>query len=166
MHKKIIKKIPPGIFCNALSKLDEVGSLFKPYLVVLSQAEKDGMFKIGIEYFEFLELSHGLAVDYPELFPAFMKRSLFKDEFFTARELWTVNSKLTQLKNTINDTEMLACNYALETAMSFYQTVKIAARRDIPGARGIYEELKPIFPYRRRKRQKAAETNEGQLELF
>ena len=167
MNKKTIKKIPADVFHHAKSKLDEIGTLLAPYHVVLSPPEKNAMVKIGNDYFEFLKLSHGLAVDCPGLFPAFMKASLFREEFFAIRELWTVNSKIDQLKSNISDMEMLAGNYALDTAMTFYQTVKIAARRDIPGARVIFEELKPAFPCKRQRRLKPAEDrDEGQLELF
>ena len=167
MIKKTIKKIPADVFQNAQLKLNELVKMFEPYLVVLTPEERQTLTKNGTGSFEFVKLSHELAVEYPELFPSFIKTAIFREEFFTAHELFIFARKIEQLKNNLNDTEMLAGSRALDVAMTFYQTVKIAARRDIPGARTIFEELKPAFPYRSRKRKKRKSAEpDGQLELF
>ena len=167
MNKKIIQNIPPEVFQRAKSKLDEIAVLFNPYLIVLTPSERQNMVKVGDRFMEFLEISHKFAVEYPGLFPFFRERSLLSKESFIVFELWKIHRKIDQLKEAIDDTGLLAGNHALETALSFYQTVKFAARRDIPGAKVIFEELKPALPSRRNKRRKAkTEYDEGQLELF
>ena len=135
--------------------------MLEPYLVVLTRADRQVLVKMRAETFKFVELSYGLAVEYPELFPSFKETAIFKEEFITARELWSFDNKLNRLKDTIIDTEMAAGSNVLETALAFYHTVKIAARRDIPGARTIYEELKPGFPSRRRRQQQAKGSRSG-----
>ena len=167
MIKKTIKKIPADVFKSAQLKLYELVKIFEPYLVALTHEERRVLAKNGTGSFEFVKLSHELAVEYPELFPSFIKTAIFQEEFFTAHELFIFAKKIEQLKNNLNDMEMLAGSRALDVALTFYKTVKIAARRDIPGARAIFEELKPAFPYRSRTRKKprAAELDR-QLELF
>jgi len=119
------------------------------------------------ESIKFLEVSHGIALENSELFPTFIKTAVFREEFSTAHQLWLVVNKINQLKENINDTGMLAGNYAMETALIFYQTVKIAALHDIPGARVIYEELKPAFHSRKRSLRKVKlSKSEAQPELF
>jgi len=141
--------------------------LLAPYFVGLTPSERQTLVKMETDSIRFLELSHGIAVENPELFPAFMKVAIFREEFSIARELWVVVNKINQLKANIDDTGMLAGNYAMETALTFYHTVKIAAKRDIPGARVIYEELKPAFRSRKRKPKKTeTEKDETQPELF
>lgn len=167
MGWRTLKKIPANILQDAHIKLDEVMSLLKPYLVALSQQERRAFVKIETESINFLELSHEIAAGYPELFPTFLRMAAFREEFSAAHELWLVAGKINQLRENINDTEMLAGNYALETALAFYHTVKIAAMRDIPGARVIYEELKPAFQSRKQKvRKTRAVKAEAQPELF
>ena len=153
MNKKIINKIPLTKLQDAQSKLDEVVDLLGPYLVVLSPAERQAMVKMGAESFEFLEVSYGFAVENPELFPGFTEAAFFEKIFFITQELWALVAKLNQLRDTIHDTEMTAGNRALEAALAFYQTVKMAARHDIPGARVIFEELKPRRPSKRRSKK-------------
>ena len=157
--RKAIKKIPAEVLNGVISKLDEVISMLDPYLVVLTLPERQGLIKIGDGSFSFLELSHEFAVEYPDLFPAFMEAAVFKEEFFTVQKLWSFFNKLSQLRDNISDTKMAAGSHALDTALAFYQTVKIAARCDLPGARVIYEELKPKVPARRQRRKQYR--NEG-----
>ena len=145
MGKKVCKKIPEDILRAALEKLDEAKSLIDPYLVSLTTSERQALSQIGSELMKCLELSHGIAVEFPDLFPAFIKTAAFREEFFITCELRQVIGKIDELKENILDTEMLAGNHALDTALAFYNTVKIAARRDIPGAKLIYDKLKPAF---------------------
>ena len=146
MSRKIAARIPLSVLRDAQAKLDEVMNMLKPHLITLSPPERQAMVKIGERSFKFIEMSSGIALENPELFPRFMKAAIRGEEFLIARELISLAGKLNQLKDIIGDTEMTACNLALEAAMSFYQTIKIAARRDIPGAGLIYEELKPVKP--------------------
>jgi len=167
MGRKTFKKIPAEILHGAQTKLDEVMGLLKPYLVTLTQQERQALVKMETESIKFLEVSHGIALENSELFPTFIKAAVFREEFSAAHELWLVANKVSQLNENINDTGMLAGNNAMETALIFYQTVKIAALHDIPGARVIYEELKPAFRSRKRSRRKVKlSKTETQPELF
>jgi len=151
ISRRTEKKIPSKVLHDARLLLDEAMNKLEPYLVVLSEADRQALVKMEAVSFRFLELSHKFAVEYPDLFPAFTEAAIFKEEYFTVRELWSFVNKLNQLKDNISDTGMATGTHALETAAAFYHTVKIAARHDIPGARGIYEVLKPKFPSRSRQ---------------
>ena len=167
MSRKLIKKFPIAVLKNAQVKLDEVFVMLRPYLIVLSQPERQTLVKMEAKSFKFIELSHEIAYGNPELFPDFVKLTIFEEEFIIAMELIALGNKLNQLKSFMNDTEVTAGNHALEAAFSFYQLVKIAERRDIPGASVSYEELKPSRPSgnKKKKRRKAVK-DERQLELF
>ena len=167
MRKKDFHKIPPDVLHDAQLKLDEVIYLLEPYFIKLAPPERQALVKIETDSIKFLEVSHGIAITRQELFPSFIKAAIFCEEYFLAHELWEVIKKVNKLKDSIYDTEILIGNSALETAMAFYETVKIAAKRDIPGARVIYEELKSAFQSGRRKQRKAKVVkDEMQPELF
>ena len=162
-----LKKIPPEVLSAAHAKLDELTRLLKPYLVLLSQAERQAEVRFGAELMRFLELSHTFSLGSPELFPSYIKEVVFRESFFTVHALWELLGKINHLRDYLWDTETLTGSYALEIAFAFYQNVKIAARRDIPGAGTIYEELKPAFPPEKRRRRKPKKvTDDRQLELF
>lgn len=167
MGKKIVKKIPAEILHNAQLLLDEVNYSLRPYVISLTQPERQTLSKIETASIKFLEVSHEIASRSSELFPAFMKTVVFCEEFSIACELWALISKIDELKEIINDTELLAGNYALDEALAFYHTVKIAAQHDIPAARVIYEELKPAYSIRKWKLKKVNMVkDEKQPELF
>ena len=152
--RRVARKIPAEIMENAQIKLSEIISMLEPYLVTLSPPERQALGRMKEGSLKFLELSHGLAVEYPDLFPSFMKAAVFGEEFSAVHELAAFSSKINTLRDSISDTEILAGNRALEFAMAFYNTVKIAARRDLPGAKVILEELKPKFPSGRRRQRR------------
>ena len=151
MMKKKLKKIPQTVIQDAQLKLDEVTKMLEPYLLALSPDERRGMVKNGVGSVEFLELSHGFAIDYPDLFPGFMKACVFEEELFAIRGLQACAARASHLRDRIIDTEMVTHCHALDTALAFFHTIKIAARRDIPGAEVIYEELRHRFPPKSRR---------------
>jgi hypothetical protein len=51
----------------------------------------------------------------------------------------------------VDDTEMVAGSEAYQSALVFYNSVKMAARQDISGDKAVYEELKKRFPGGKRK---------------
>ena len=116
---------------------------------------------------KFLKLSYELAVEAPELFPGFIDKAAFREEFSTAYKLWTLAGKVDELKDELSGMEILVRGRALELALLFYQIVKIASRNDIPGARVVFEDLKTAFPSGTKGRRKPkVKVCDGQLELF
>ena len=161
------KKIPPDVLHGVRTKLDELIDVFEPYHAKPEADERSSFGKAGADFIKFMEMTHGLAVESPRLFPSFMDRDIFKEEFFTTHELWKLINKINQLRDNVWDTEILLGSRTLEIAIAFYQTVKMAARHDIPGAGVIFEELKPAFHSVSRKRRKPnAEECDRQLYLF
>ena len=161
-YKQYSIKIPPDVLCDARQKFDEVVKILESHLVLLSPSEKRSFRKNNTGLIQFLELSHSLSVESPGLFPAFMDSETFREEYFATHELWMLENKINQFREYVNDTEILLGNRTLQIALGFYQTVKIAARHDIPGARVIFEELKSAG----RELKKQKHDDEGQLELF
>ena len=140
------QKIPQKLLLTANIKMDELTKLLEPSLVSLSAAERKALDKTGEEAMEFLKLSYGMSLGNPELFPPFLKTSSFGENFSSAYELSRLLYKIDSLRSGISDTKDLIGSHAMENALAFYNTVRIAARRDIPGASLIYEELKAAFP--------------------
>ena len=145
MSNKAVKKLTPEVLHKVRRKLDELIKILEPCLISFPPSEKHASGKTGEELIPFLKMSNELAVEYPDLFPAFIKTASFREEFLTTSELWELLAKINQVRDLVSDAEMMSGEKTLETAMAFYDTVKMAARRDIPGARIIFEELKPAF---------------------
>jgi hypothetical protein len=73
-------------------------------------------------------------------------------EYFSdAHNIWSLHLATNQLHENVDDTTMVAGSEAYQFALIFYNSVKMAARQDIPGAKAIYGELKKRFPGPKRK---------------
>ena len=140
-----------AVLLAAQSKLDEVTNLLEPCLVSLTAPERKLLCNIEAKSVEFIKLSHGMAIGNPELFPEYLDISSFGEGSALTSELWAIFSKIDSLRDKIIDTKIVIGNHAMENALAFYNTVKIASRRDIPGVRVVFEELKAKLPPRRRQ---------------
>jgi len=169
-----MNRIPPAILHTAQTKLDEAADILKPYFGTLSSSGRRILDKMGPDSIKFLEMSYELALGNPEFFPGSMNIVIFGEDLSAVRELMVLAAKLNQLKHTISDIEITTGGRALEAALAFYQTLKIAAWHDIPGTRIIYDELKELKLRRpsgvqgKPKKQKNQKSNKNRLqpELF
>ena len=143
-----------ALILKAQTLLDELTITLEPCLVSLTASERKHLCKIEAKTVEFLKVSHGMAQENIELFPESLDILCFGENSVLTAELWTLFSKIESLRNSIFDTKTFIGNKAMENALAFYNTVKIAARRDIPGIRVVFEELKALFPPRRKQGSK------------
>jgi GrpB-like predicted nucleotidyltransferase (UPF0157 family) len=70
-----------------------------------------------------------------------------------ATGLRTVHIAAKQLSDDIDDTVMVAGSEACQAALVFYNAIKAAAAKDIPGAKEVYADLKARFPRVMRKKE-------------
>ena len=100
---------------------------------------------------EFLKISLDIAIKYPDLLPPFINMKTFQDYFSLVHELQAITEMTADIKNKVNSMLNSNGNYCLEMAMALYTNIKIAAKRDIPGARMVFLELKSSLPTKKRK---------------
>jgi hypothetical protein len=151
MENKHLKSIPADVLAQVQSILDQVNSLLLPYVTPLTPHERQEMLKMGEKTLSFVEKAHEFATTNPTLWPSYLDMATFDIDFADARGLWNVLLSTKQLHENVDDTGMIAGSEAYQAALVFYNSVKTAARQDIPGAKAVYEELKKRFPGGRRK---------------
>jgi hypothetical protein len=146
-----VQAIPQNVLAEAQAKIQEVLTLLSPYLLALTPAERQGMPKMGEKTIGFVEKAYDFAKQNPNLVPPYLGIAAFGTDFTDAHGLWTLHNMVLQLEEGVGDTEMSAGSEAYQAALVFYKSVKMAAAQDIPGAKAVYEELKPRFPGGKRK---------------
>jgi hypothetical protein len=164
MADKHLESIPANIVEVVQTKLNEIKTLLTPYTVTLTPAERQSILKMGEKSLAFVEKSHDFAVENPNFVPPFLNMIEFGIDFTDAHGLWTIRSDAKQVYELIDDTAMVAGSEAYYAALIFYNSVKVAAGQDIPGAKALYEELKRRFPGNRRNRNDAEESPNGEGE--
>ena len=159
-------KIPPEVLQETMDKLDEILEMLLPHLGILKPDDRFLFKKADSGLMNFFERIYDLVVNTPQLFPSFAKTEIFREEYSCVNSLWMLDNKINHLLEYVIDAEMLAESRTLEIAAAFYKTVKKDARRDIPCARIIFDELKTSFPVNAKARKKTPEETDRQLKLF
>jgi hypothetical protein len=145
-----LEMIPANVVEQIRVKLNEIKTLSAPYTVSLTPAERHSMLKMGEKSFAFVEKAYDFAVENPGFVPPYLNMQEFDIDFADAHGLWTVRNDARQVYELIDDTTMVAGSESYNAALIFYNSVKVAAAQDIPGAKAVYEELKKRFPGRKR----------------
>jgi len=151
MEDKHAQIIPADILSQVQTLVNQANALLLPYVTPLTPAERHAMAKMGEKTLSFVEKAHDFAVQNPNLCPPYLDMAAFDTDFGDAHNLWTLLVSTQQLHENVDDTEMVAGSEAYQAALVFYNSVKMAARQDIPGAKAVYEELKKRFPGGKRK---------------
>jgi hypothetical protein len=146
-----LQMIPSTIIEQAQTKIDEILASLGPYLLALTPAERQGLSKMGEKSISFVEKAYDFARHNPALVPPYLNMDEFGVDFADAHGLWTLLNTVQQLEENIDDTEMAAGSEAYAAARAFYESVKAAAKQDIPGAKAIYAELRTRFPKNKRR---------------
>lgn len=128
-----------------MTKLTEINGLL-PFLINLTKQERIELPKLGSASLAFDEQCASYMATAPNLVPPFVDpdevnkdralRIILADAFREAKKLC----------EKLDDTLMLVGSEIWMADLSFYQTVRQAARRDVPGADTIYDDLKARFP--------------------
>jgi hypothetical protein len=145
MEKRHSQFVPKDIVEQVQDLVNQACTLLYPYVTPLTPAQRHELPKMGNKTLSFVEKSYDFAKQNPNLCPPFLDMCAFNADFDDAHNLFTLNNSTLQLHEFIDDTAMLAGSESYEAALVFYNSVKMAARQDIPGAKAIYEELKKRF---------------------
>ena len=94
----------------------------------------------------------------PEFAPAFINFEELYSDMKVYEQLLPVYRTVFQLENKLNDTSMEAGAESYVSALGYYNSVKLAAKLDAPGAKAIYEDLAKRFA-RESKASPAPSTN-------
>jgi hypothetical protein len=146
MEDKHAVMIPANIVTQVKNLVQQAISVLLPYVTPLTPAERRTIAKIGEKTLSFVEKAHEAAAANPTLVPPFLKMADFDVDFADAHNLWSLLLLAQQLYENVDDTTMVAGSEAYQFSLIFYNSVKMAARQDIPGAKAIYEDLKKRFP--------------------
>ena len=118
----------------------------QPYLIALTPDERHDLFKMSDKSVSFVNKSLSYAATNPEFAPPFINTMEMSKDVQAVDVLNPISSALQQITSNTEDTIMLAGSEALVTSLAYYNTVKEAAKRDVPNAKTIYEDLKQRFP--------------------
>jgi hypothetical protein len=143
--------IPNQQIQDVQKALDNAITILKPLSVSLTPEEKRKMHLLGTTYFKLVEKAHSLSETYPQFIPSFEDKSEYDANFEAVHRLMEVEHKAKELIRMLSGTQTAAGREALRVSLEVYHSAETAMRKDIPGSRLVYEELRPLIPQNKKK---------------
>jgi hypothetical protein len=145
MDNKINFSIPDEVIADVTSKLNEVATILKPYLIALTPTERTEIPKMSDGTLPFVQKCLGYCQTNPEFAPSFIDFDGLFADMKVYEQLTPIYRLIFQLENKLNDTTMEAGAESFVSALSYYNSVKYAARMDVPSAKAIADDLSKRF---------------------
>ncbi|MCL5031399.1 MAG: hypothetical protein M1480_20540 [Bacteroidetes bacterium] len=127
---------------NAGSILD---TILKPKLISLTDELRKSTLKMGDKNVPFVSKSLEYADKNTNLVPAFLNVQELRVDFNAVVALSEIYNVLYPIVSLISDTMMESGSEAYSAALLFYETAKLAAKMNVPGAKEIVDDLSKRF---------------------
>jgi len=139
-----------------LEDLNEVlGSVLESFLEFapnssLSDAERRRMLGSGVRRYGFIDKVSDIAQDNLEFVPPYMDLEALKKLLRDIEDLRNISVTLRQLSRINSDLFLIISDEAFRLALMYYNSVRDASRRRVPGAEAIFQMLQLFFKRPRR----------------
>jgi hypothetical protein len=146
-------QIKPEDLNKVIGLLGEVQTILKPYLIALTPEDRKELPKMSDKTTPFVEKALEYAKSNPEFAPAYLNINELSIDVKAVSDLTSVARPVEMLNDNLNDTILLSGSEAYTAALTFYNSIKQAAKMNVPNAKPIYEDLKKRFEGQGRKKE-------------
>lgn len=145
--------IPQTVMDNILKKLNEAQALIAPYVTPLSEKERHDLAKMGANTIDFVNKAKDYTITNPEFVPAlYMNAGDLKIDVDNVNLTNPVENVARQLATSLSDMILLSGHEAVDGALEYYGSVRMAAHNNVPNSKEIYNDLAKRFPGRKKKK--------------
>ena len=134
-------EIPAADLQAAKAALEQVQQILAPYVIALTPEQRKTIPKMSDGTEPFVGKVIEYAESNPQFLPPFVDKGEFDKDWEAISGLLPLLRLCTQIQDTLSDTTMLAGSEAYISALSYYNSVKQAAKVNVPDAKAIYEDL-------------------------
>ena len=145
MENQIDFVIPDDVMSDVMTKLNEVSTALLPYLIALSPEERRDLPKMSDKTIPFVEKTLDYTESDPQFAPPYMNKEELANDMKVHGQLTELFRFVQQLDSNLDDTTMEAGAESYVNALSYYNSVKQAAKINVPGAKTIYDDLRKRF---------------------
>ena len=157
MENRLSITIPTADLAAAKAALQQVQSILAPYVIALTPEQRKTIPKMSDGTEPFVAKVIEYAADAPQFLPPFVNREEFDKDWQAISGLLPLLRLCTQIEDTLSDTSMMAGSEAYVSALSYYNSVKQAAKVNAPDAKAIYEDLRKRFERKSRSGNESPE---------
>ena len=141
-------QIPAKEMQSTLQKLQEIKATLKPYLVALQPSERMRLPKMSDKTLPFVQKATEYAQSHQNFSPPYFQPTELAIDLKAVEDLTRIYRETEQLCKNLDDTIMLSGSEAYAESLAYYQAVKQAARRNVPDAQTVYDDLRKRFECR------------------
>ncbi|HTX20857.1 MAG TPA: hypothetical protein VMA13_11910 [Candidatus Saccharimonadales bacterium] len=116
------------------------------FTIGLTDEQRKKMLKLGDKTVGFEQKCASYMASRPDLIPGFVDMTQLGQDRAGWTDVADIMHALFDVYQPLNDTEMVLSHQIYLPDLSFYQSVQMAAKRNVPGAQAIYDDLKARFP--------------------
>ena len=157
MENRLSITIPAADLAAAKAALQQVQTILAPYVIALTPEQRKTIPKMSDGTEPFVAKVIEYAADAPQFLPPFVDRQEFDKDWQAISGLLPLLRLCTQIEDTLSDTTMMAGSEAYVSALSYYNSVKQAAKVNAPDAKAIYEDLRKRFERKSRSGNESPE---------
>jgi hypothetical protein len=150
ISNRVSEVIPEAVITEVTNKLNECRIALAPYLLGLTEQERQDLFKMGNKTIATVQKVQSYVQTNPDFIPSYMQTNEFGKDVTVASVLTPLHNVALQLASDMDDTRMLAGSEALAEALIYYGSVREASSRGIAQAKPIYDDLRQRFTKRNR----------------
>lgn len=132
-----------------------IKTTLQPYLISLTPEERHELAKMSDKSVAFVEKCLNYAKTNPEFAPPYLNVNDLGEDVENVKLLTEIDNPLEQIVTGLDDTIMLAGSEAYTASLAYYNSIKQAAKQNIPNAKNIYEDLRARFPQKGNKKNDA-----------
>ena len=151
MENRISIEIPPADLQAIKAALQQIQGLLAPHVIALTPEQRKTIPKMSDGTEPFVDKVMDYAVNNSEFLPAYVSLGELQKDWNATSGLMPLLRMVDQIQDTMSDTAMLAGSEAYKGALSYYNSVKQAAKMNAPDAKAIYEDLRKRFEKQGRK---------------
>jgi len=117
-----------------------------PFLINITNDDKKHIAKIAVGSVGWMEEVLNYMTANPKFVPPYVTVSKVSNQVELTKKLAPIAAAVDQVNSMLDSTFAVVGSQAYAAARSFYVSVEDAAKKNVPGAKAIYEELKKRFP--------------------
>jgi hypothetical protein len=136
---------------TVLSALNTVHGMLAPICVTLTPDQRQQILKMGPATIPFVNAVSSNTQQNPQFIPSYVDAAELVKDVTAVKDLTTISNMLAKIVQLLDDTIMLAGSEAMVASLPIYQTIKLAAKNNVPGAEVVYNVLKELLPQFKRK---------------
>ena len=137
--------ITPDQKAAILAKIADLKAAMS-FLVGLTDDQRKTMLKLGDKTVGFEQKCASYMASRPDLIPGFVDMNKLGQDRAAWADVADILHALLDVTQQADDTDMVLAHQIYLPDLSFYQNVQMAAKRNVPGAQAIFDDLKARFP--------------------